>query len=404
MTGKYPFATGVVSNCYARPDGWDLTVREANCYLKQSERCLPDILHDSGYATGYIGKWHLAQPKKPYIDPTDYDGYIWDSYPTPDRRHQFDFWYGYGCNGAHLSPHYWTADLPKDKPIHVNQWSPEHEADLAIAYLRDRAGKYRDAGKPFALFVANNPPHNPYNAVPDRYLDIYRDTPLEELLCRGNVDLSIDDGGTARAKRSVRGYFAAVTGLDEQLGRILDCLKQEGLEENTIVVFTADHGDMMGSHNRMAKSVWYEESIGIPFIIRWPGGIEPGRDDLLLSVPDYAPTLLGLMGLRGTIPADTQGADYSSALLGNATSRPTSAPYMSIRPQGDHRGARGLRTHTHTFVIQRTDQGERPILHDNQNDPCQLRNVAGDNESLVQDLTDELADWLEKTGDPWLSA
>ncbi len=401
MTGKYPFSTGVVSNCYARPDGWEVTPREADCYLKQSERCFSDILHDAGYSTGYIGKWHLVQPKKPYIDPTDYDGYIWDSYPPPDQRHQFDFWYGYGCNGDHLNPHYYTRDLPKDKPIRIDQWSPEHEADRGIDYIRNASGKHRDPDKPFALFIANNPPHNPYNAVPEQYLEMYADKSVDDLLNRPNVDLAIDEGPTARAKRAVKGYFAAVTGLDEQLGRVLACLREQGLEDDTIVVFTADHGDMMGSHNRMAKSVWYEESIGIPFIIRWPGNIKQGHDDLLLSVPDYMPTLLGLMGIGDMIPADVEGADYSDALLGKPVTRPTSALYMSIRPQGDHRGARGLRTHRHTFVTQRTDEGERVILHDNQNDPYQLTNVADDNRPAVEELTEELHTWLDNIGDHW---
>lgn len=401
MTGKWPHSTGVVINCYARPDGWEETERERNCSLRRSERCLSDLLHDAGYATGYIGKWHLVKPKKPYVDPTDYDGYIWDAYPPPQDRHSFDFWYGYGCHGNHLHPHYWTADLPKDQPIQVDQWAPEHEADLAIEYIRNSGGKYRDAGKPFALFVSHHPPHNPYNAVPDKYLDGYRDRPLEELLSRGNVDLSLDEGPTAHAKRAVRGYFAMVTGVDEQLGRMLACLKEEGLEDDTIVVFTADHGDMMGSHNRMAKSVWYEESVGIPFIIRWPHKILPGRDDLLLSVPDYMPTLLGLMGLSHAVPHGVEGTDYSAALLGKRAARPTSAPYLNMRHDGDQYGARGLRTHRHTFVVRRAKEGEETILYDNEKDPYQLENIADRNAGLVSELREELGGWLRRVGDPW---
>jgi arylsulfatase A-like enzyme len=404
MTGKWPHSTGVVINCYARPDGWEETEREKKCYLQRSERCLSDVLHDAGYATGYIGKWHLTKPKKPYVDPTDYGGYIWDSYPPPEDRHSFDFWYGYGCHGNHLHPHYWRGDLPKNQPIQVDQWAPEHEADLAIEYVRNPAGNYRDADKPFALFVSHHPPHNPYNAVPDKYVDEYRDRPLEELLNRGNVDLSLDEGPTAHAKRAVRGYFAMVTGVDEQLGRMLACLREEGLEDDTIVVFTADHGEMMGSHDRMAKSVWFEESVGIPFIIRWPGKIEPGRDDLLLSVPDYMPTLLGLMGLHDAFPHGVEGTDYSAALLGKSVARPTSAPYLSMRHDGDEYGARGLRTHRYTFVVRRTTDGEKTILFDNEKDPYQMKNVADDREALVEELTKKLNEELVRIGDPWVGA
>ncbi len=300
-----------------------------------------------------------------------------------------------------MHPHYWTGDSPKDQPIHVDQWAPEHEADLAIEYLRNADGKHRDPDKPFALFVAHHPPHNPFNAVPDKYLDGYRDKPLEELLDRGNVDLSLDDGPTAHAKRAVRGYFAMVTGVDEQLGRMLACLREEGLENDTIVVFTSDHGEMMGSHNRMAKSVWYEESVGIPFIIRWPGRIEPGRDDLLLSVPDYMPTLLGLMGLPDAAPGAVEGMDCSAALLGRRVARPTAAPYLSMRHDGDEYGARGLRTHRHIFVVRRTKQGEETILYDNEKDPYQLENIADRNAALVSRLREELGGWLKRAGDPW---
>jgi arylsulfatase A-like enzyme len=401
FTGKWPHSTGVVVNCYARPDGWEETERERNCYLRRSERCLSDVLHRVGYATGYIGKWHLSKPKKPYVDPTDHGGYIWDAYAPPTDRHSFDFWYGYGTHGNHLHPHYWTGDAPKDEPIHVDQWAPEHEADLAIEYLKDSTGRYRDPDKPFALFVSHHPPHNPYNAVPDKYLEEYRDTSLQELLNRGNVDLALDEGPTARAKRAVRGYFAMVTGVDDQLGRILRCLEEQGLRENTIVVFTADHGEMMGSHNRMAKSVWYEESVGIPFIIRWPSRIEPGRDDLLLSVPDYMPTLLGLMGLSDEATDGVEGTDYSPALLGENMARPTSAPYLSIRHDGDEYGARGLRTHRHTFVVRRTKEREETILYDNEKDPCQLENVAERETSLTTELREELEGWQERTRDPW---
>lgn len=401
LTGRWPFSTEVLFNCYARPDGWELTDRERSCFLKRSERCFSEVLNDAGYSTGYIGKYHLTTPRKPYLDPTDYNGYIWDGYPPPEDRHGFHFWYGYGCNGNHLNPHYYTGDLPKDQPIQVNRWSPEHEADIAIDYITDTTGKYRDPDKPFALFLSHNPPHNPYNAVPDKYLEPYRDIPLERLLSRPNVDLSRDDRATAQAARSARGYFAMVTGLDDQLGRILACLKQQGIEDDTIVVFTADHGDMMGSHQRMAKSVWYEESIGIPFIVRCPRRLKPRRDDLLLSVPDYMPTLLGLMGLSASIPDSVEGADYSQALLGESSARPDAAPYMRIHNRDDRTGARGLRTHTHTFVVQRTDQGEHTLLYDNVKDPYQLRNVAGDNPSLIDHFTSQLHAWLERMGDPW---
>jgi arylsulfatase A-like enzyme len=177
-------------------------------------------------------------------------------------------------------------------------------------------------------------------------------------------------------------------------------LKEKGLQDNSIVVFTSDHGEMMGSHNRMHKSVSYEESIGIPFIIRWPGRIPARRDDLLLTPADIMPSLLGLMGLSVSIPNDVEGADYSSIILGKEGERPESALYLNC--SGPHGGKRGLRTHRYTFTITPDKYGNKEVLlFDNIADPYQLKNIAGNNPTIVRKLTAELKRWLQKTNDPW---
>ena len=112
-------------------------------------------------------------------------------------------------------------------------------------------------------------------------------------------------------------------------------------------------------------------------------------------------TLLGLMGLGGMVPEAVQGADRSNILRGQVGHRPTSALYLEIDPTHPTLGRRGLRTHQHTFVIDRTHDGEQCILHDNEKDPYQLHNIADHNPSLVHELTQELKAWLEKTSDPW---
>jgi arylsulfatase A-like enzyme len=226
---------------------------------------------------------------------------------------------------------------------------------------------------------------------------MYEGKSYKELLNRPNVDIK---NPHPQAKKHVKNYFAAVTGTDEQFGRILDSLKQQQLEDNTIIVFTADHGEMMGSHNRMHKSVCYEESIGIPFIIRWPGKIPARRDNLLLSPADMMPSLLGLMGLAQYIPGDVEGSDYSSIMLDKPGARPTSALYLNY--SGPDGGNRGLRTHQYTFAINRQKDGENKILLFNNNkDPYQLDNIAGSSPEVVRRLTGELNQWLRKTKDPW---
>ncbi len=193
-----------------------------------------------------------------------------------------------------------------------------------------------------------------------------------------------------------------VTGVDENFGRILDCLKAEGLEENTIVVFTSDHGEMMGSHGLMGKTVHYEESFAVPFIIRWPEKITAGTDNLLIGTPDLMPTLLNLMGV-GQVPDSVQGTDYSDILLGREGTRPTSALYLNVNPNNPADGSRGVRTHRHTYMVTRTREGEEIILHDNVADPYQLQNIAGDHPGLVAELREEINNWLGKNNDPWLT-
>nr|NIM49726.1 sulfatase [Gemmatimonadales bacterium] len=107
-----------------------------------------------------------------------------------------------------MTPHYWRTDASRDQKTEVREWSVKHEADIAIEYIENRSGKHRDPSKPFALFVANNPPHMPFGLVPEQYVERYAGRSPEDLLIRPNVDLSIDEGHTAYARRWVKHYFA----------------------------------------------------------------------------------------------------------------------------------------------------------------------------------------------------
>ncbi|MDH7571919.1 MAG: sulfatase-like hydrolase/transferase, partial [Armatimonadota bacterium] len=201
------------------------------------------------------------------------------------------------------------------------------------------------------------------------------------------------------ARESVRDYFAAVSGVDHHFGRLLQALEESGAAENTIVVFTADHGEMMGSHGRMQKGVVYEESFRVPFLIRYPGQLRPGTDSLHLNVTDIMPTLLGLMGLRDRIPAQVEGTDYSHALRTGGGQRPASTFFLTGLGSPD-RGVRGVRTDRYTFTVGAAGSGP-VILFDRQNDPYQLENVAPAHPEVCRQLLDELNRWLVKTNDPW---
>ena len=394
FTGQYPHANGVLANVNS-------TTVEYENYLQESSRCFSDVLHDAGYHQAYLGKLHLDPPNEhyQYTEGPRSNGVIWDSYTPPGpRRHGYDFWHSYGCCDWHFDPHYWTGDDPIDKRLEPKEWSTKHETDVAVKYIKNEAGQYRDSDKPFSLVISHNPPHMPFKQVPEEYVAQYGDATHEDLLNRPNV--AVDERGDA-ARDNVKHYFAMVTGVDENFGRILDCLKEEGLEEDTIVVFTSDHGEMMGSHGQIGKTVHYEESFAVPFIIRWPGKISAGTDDLLIGTPDLMPTLLNLMGV-GNVPESVQGADYSSILLGEDGTRPTSALYLNVNASDPAGGMRGVRTHRNTFVVKRKSEGEEVVLHDNIADPYQLENVAEQNPELVSELRQEMNAWLEKNEDPWL--
>ena len=389
MTGRFPHATGIINNANStRPQ----------VYLRREERCITDVLHDAGYHIGYIGKWHLSHPYAPYIPQDQRENDVkWDEFTPKEDRHHIDFWYGYNAYDNHLQPRYWDNDAKRDGYHTVDQWSPEHETDLAIRYLENRNGAMRDPAKPFALWLSVNPPHPPYEKIPAKLRERYKGLSWRDLLKRDNVRF---EGMGERSRDAVLDYFAAVSGVDEQFGRLLATLDQLNLTEDTIVVFTSDHGDMMGSQGLMSKPYPYEEAFGIPMIIRWPGRIAAGRtDDLLLGTPDLMPTLLSLMGEKAHIPRQVQGMDYADILLGRTgVARPDSAFYLDST-DGGHRG---IRTHRHTFAIGHGVNGEpRMRLYDNQADRYQLNNLASSSPKLAAEFSQATQDWLDRIGDPW---
>ncbi len=400
LTGRYPHSNGVLANC-------NTNGAEHGYELATSARCWSDVLKETGYSLGYIGKWHLDSPHKPYIDTSNNtEEFAWNEWTPPERRHGFDFWYAYGTYDNHDHPEYWTTDAPRSQRTRVDQWGPEHEADMAIRFIRNEGDEYRDPEKPWALVVSMNPPHQPYQRVPDRYLEMYGEATSEDLINRPNVRMEEETPGSTYARRNMKNYLAQVTGVDDQFGRILAELKEAGLEENTIVVFTSDHGNCLGSHEEMTKNVHYEESMRVPFIIRWSGTLQPARDDLLLSTPDIHPTLLELMGLKEEIPEEVEGTSRAPLLLGGGGPRPSSQLYIWV-PYGEPAlGRRGVRTHRYTLSVEKFAGGDVTYtLHDNVQDPYQMVNLAEERPDLVQDLMDtELRPWLERTGDPWLES
>lgn len=403
LTGKYPLSNGVLNNCHSgrTPFG---------NFLKPEDVCFSDVLAGSDYHSGYVGKWHLDGPKAPEGGGPN----VWDCYNKPGKhRHGFDFWYSYGADDHHLTPHYWVNDAPEDQAEYFQEWSPEHEAKVVQRYLKNENGKMRDEDQPFAMFWGINPPHHPFNLVPDEYKKNFEGKTTQDLLNRPNVQMTdnmemgkhgFGDMFVEKRIDQAGDYFAMCEGVDKQIGGVLQTLKDEGLDDNTIVIFTSDHGEMLGSHGMMHKNVWFAEAMNIPFIIRWPQKIKPGEDDLLLSVPDVMPTLLGLMGLGDKVPQGVEGNDYSGVFRGEKVERPQAALYFFAKPENDTEKRRGVKTHQNTYVVAYDNKGEKMhFLYDDVNDPYQQNNIYGQNSELEQDLTEKLREILIRTNDPFLS-
>ena len=393
MTGKYPLANGVLINCFR--DG---------VQMPESHVWWPEILKKNGYCTAYLGKWHISLPDKTYEGKK-----IRGAWFSPKRRHGFD-WMHCHYGPKHMTPYYCDSGWPCDRVHRPGRWSAEYEADCAIEYIVNADGKRRDPNKPFALVIGFDPPHTPYHLHPERYNRFYKDTDVEQL-CAAAKNVPARDTKYGKYYRaSVLEYYGSVTGIDDQVGRILRCLKAQGLEENTLFVFTSDHGDCQGRHDWVAKNNPFEESMRIPLLMRWPKKLKARRDPLLISVGDMYPTLISLLGLQKDLPEGLEGTDLSQTLLTSKGPRPKAQPYYCLE-YGAKRsvatldfGRRGIRTARYSLDITAMDQGLTEIhLYDRKQDPRQLHNLAEEQPALVRKLAEKhLRPWLEKTHDRWV--
>lgn len=404
LTGMLPERSGITLNCNAeRPES----------SLRDDAVCISDVLNAQGYSCGYIGKLHADHPTP--NDPANPGHYVsdrrpeWDAYTPAEKRHGYTYWYSYGTFDEHKNPHYWDTDGVRHDP---KAWSVGHETDKAIEFLRNENGQ-RKKDAPFFLTIAYNPPHSPYESLDDcmeEDYNLYKEMGYKQLYVRPNADTTLWKAGAARY------YFANVTGVDREFGRILDELERLGLSDNTIVVFTSDHGETMCSQGTDdPKNSIYTESFNVPFLIRYPEKIRPRVDTTLLSTVDIMPTLLSMAGLSEYIPESAEGRDLSPALMenGKECDLPDCALYIrNVNGERDADGlvrgffpvARGIKTHTHTFeiAIKRDGTLKSVTIFDDINDPYQMHNIDYTREpALMEQLLGMLAAKLEESDDIW---
>lgn len=362
MTGKYPTSTGMFLN---------------DLYLPEEELCMAEIFKSAGYNTAYLGKWHL-------------DGHGRFNNVEPERRQGFDYWKALECSHDYNKMPYYENEDPEMK--YWEGYSPFAISKEAQNYL----SKQKNSNKPFLLFVSIAAPHFPHQTAPQEYKDLY---PESELQIAPNVPEKLHQ----KVRKELHGYYAHCTAVDKAVGDLITKVNDLGLMENTIIVFTSDHGEMMGAHGVRPKSkqVAWDESVHVPFLIRYPlmGDNKGTVVDVPITTPDILPSLLGLANIN--IPESIEGENLSELIKSPDSKVDRTALFMNVCPftrQKVNIEYRGIRTKQYSYV--RTLNGPS-MMYDHQNDPYQMNNLLGKYEyKEIEKLLDEnLQTALKKIGD-----
>ncbi|MFG0334243.1 MAG: sulfatase [Maioricimonas sp. JB049] len=377
LTGRYSHQTGMITN---------------NLMLPPEEVCWPEVFRDAGYATHYIGKWHMDGNEKP--------GFV----PPGWRRRGFETFEGF--NRGHVYHRPWGFD-DEGGPL-IDKWNddgspyyePTFQTDLAIDYMR----KHQD--RPFACYLSWGPPHTPFK--PPQDFDRYA---AADIRLRDNVP----PAHRQKARRELAGYYGLCESLDHEMGRLLAFLDTSGLADNTLLVFTADHGELAGSHGKYRKGEPEDESLRVPLIMRLPGTVAAGQTSpTLVNSIDLMPTMLQLCGFDA--PESCVGRNLATAATGSGTPpsagsiycegkvNRVSAPERLRNPdRSDTTGAwRSLVTERYKHTVRHGADNVVQLI-DLHNEPLEMENHANarSHAAIQKELLAELHRWANRTGDSW---
>jgi arylsulfatase A-like enzyme len=417
LTGLYPHTSGCLSN---------------NTPLNDTISALPGLLNDVAYKTAYMGKWHLGEEIFPH------QGFqTWVSLE--------DAYSGYFKNAAdknaRSSYHQWLLKKGYKPDTEDNKFSRGFAAKLPIedckpGFLAEQACRYLEQNKdhPFILYVNFLEPHMPFTGpldnmynpeevdLPKNYSDTLDESePLRYRLKREGTMKKYGEK-EADMRRLIAKYWGLVSQVDQSVGTILDKLKNLGLDENTIVVFTSDHGDMMGAHNMVEKQVMFEEAVRVPLLLK-----VPFLKDLQKTVTqrvsqiDIVPTLLDLMG--GKIAGHLQGKSLLPVIRGEKTAGENvfiewnPDPEFNVNQFKDSKLAQGNEilsaegTATRTVIspdgwklcLSNKDKNQ---LYDLNNDSLETTNLINDQKcrEKIRELSQKIREWQVQTGDTVLVA
>ncbi len=250
-------------------------------------RTYTDVLKENGYTCALAGKWHLGDSLVP--------------------QHGFDRWFTIGRGGCY----YDKADVVENGTIHFeNRYITNVITDKALGWLTE----FQEQEEPFYLSVHYTAPHDPWeeDQHPKEYIEMYRNcgfTATPDLPVHPNQIESAPYGTGEVRKSLLRGYYAAITAMDADIGRLLDRLEELDMRENTIVIFTADNGMNMGHHGIWGKGNgtfpfnMYDTAVKVPLLISWPGHYKAGVVcRRMCSQYDFFPTLMDMAGIVDGIP------------------------------------------------------------------------------------------------------
>lgn len=331
MTGRWPYQQGLMANHMGLAERVDMPEG------KQTRGTIAHAFRDAGYVTGHFGKWHLGGND---ARPFGFDrSIVWN-----------------GTNNHRRNPIFTDGEGPEI-------WEGESNATGMTEQALDWIEEVSQQEKPFFAVLSLNPPHGPFHDAPEAKKALYPDEqtlpfhPLDEI----------------RDFAQHRDYHALISGVDDDLGRVTAKLDELGLADDTILVYTSDHGAMTGIDGVAygQKRHPNDESTRVPFLIRWPGKIPAGRRlDTLSSTMDVFPTLAALAGIEpegeaGDYLASLEGTDLTPWLTGDGSAEEPTEIYLAHPSNMNNRGSRhelvwrAVVTRDFTYAV--TEQGEHRL-------------------------------------------
>ncbi|MBO5360498.1 MAG: sulfatase-like hydrolase/transferase [Clostridia bacterium] len=381
--------------------------------IPEEHKTLAETFKNNGYETIGLGKWHNGCPAyaRSFTQGAKiFFGGMWDHWNVPTCR--------YDPTGKYDNVINFVVDFYKDnrpQPQHCDEFDPgKHSStlltDSAIELLKKNAGKE----KPFFMYLAYLAPHDP-RTMPDSFREMYDEEkitlpPNSQEIIDTNYPLMVHRDEALAAyprdereiRRHIAEYFAMITHLDYEIGRLLEALRQSGEEDNTIVVFTGDNGLAVGQHGWLGKEDIYEHGIRIPLIMAGPGIAKNKRNDAYVYLYDIFPTLCEKVGIE--IPQSVDGKSFADLLDGEHGESFRDELYLIF-----DQFVRGVKDERYKLIEYRNgdkDEDKWTFLYDIKNDPWETKNLAQDEtySGKVAEMREKIIshrDEWEEQSHPW---